>query len=139
MCIKSLTFVDDHLLQLPFGRSPLKDLLIDGVDSDQAVHHHGLGLANPVAAVLSLQVSLGVLGANRRVTKHRVHTPVRPGAKLRTHPVTVKNDDGVGGCQVYPQASSSGAQQEEEHFWIFAKLGHLSKKECDKAVVIMDK
>lgn len=56
-----LTLVNDHLLQLPLGRGPLQDLLVDGVGGDQAVNHHWFGLTNAVAAVLSLQVSLRVL------------------------------------------------------------------------------
>lgn len=58
---KPLTFVDDHLLQLPLGGGPLQDLLVDGVGRDQAVHNHWLGLPDTVTAVLSLQVRLGVL------------------------------------------------------------------------------
>ena len=53
--------MNDHLLQFPLCGGPLQDLLVDGVGRDQAVHHHGLGLANPVTPVLGLQVSLGVL------------------------------------------------------------------------------
>ena len=56
--------MDDHLLQLPLGGGSLQDLLVDGVGRDQAVHHHWLGLPNAVAAVLGLQVRLGVLEGN---------------------------------------------------------------------------
>ncbi len=52
--VKPLTLVDDHLLQLPLGRGPLQDLLVDSVGCDQAVHHHWFGLPDAVAAVLSL-------------------------------------------------------------------------------------
>ncbi len=45
-----------------------------------------------------------------------------------THPVTVKDDDSVSSSQVDPKSSCSGAQQEQEHLWIFRKLGHLGKK-----------
>lgn len=57
----ALTLVNDHLLQLPLGRCPLQDLLVDGVGGDQAVNHHWFGLTDAVAAVLSLQVGLRVL------------------------------------------------------------------------------
>lgn len=53
--------MDHHLLQLPLGRGPLQDLLVDGVGRYQAVHHHGFGLPDAVTAVLSLQVRLGIL------------------------------------------------------------------------------
>ena len=53
--------MDDQLLQLPLGGGSLQDLLVDGVGRDQPVHHHRLGLPDAVAAVLGLQVSLGVL------------------------------------------------------------------------------
>lgn len=59
--VRALTLVNDHLLQLPLGRRPFQDLLVDGVGGDQAVNHHRLGLANAVAAVLGLQVGLRVL------------------------------------------------------------------------------
>lgn len=54
--------MDDHLLQPPLGSSPLHDALVDGVGSDQAVHHHRMCLSNAVTAILGLQISLGVLG-----------------------------------------------------------------------------
>lgn len=60
------TFMNDHLLQLPLGGGPLHNLLIDGVCCDQAEHQHRLGLANPVAAVLGLQVCLRILGENKK-------------------------------------------------------------------------
>lgn len=64
----TLTLVDDHLLQLPFGRGSLKDLLVNGVGCDQAVHNHWFGLSNAMTAVLSLQVSLGVLRGEGGIT-----------------------------------------------------------------------
>lgn len=75
MCLASVklpTLVDDHLLQLPLARGPLKYFLVDGVGRDQAIHHHWFGLTDAVAAVLSLQVCLGVLGRkqNSRFLKH---------------------------------------------------------------------
>lgn len=67
--VKLLTLVYDHLLQLPLGRRPLQDLLVDGVGCDQAVHQHRFGLTDAVATVLGLQVCLGVLrGARREVS-----------------------------------------------------------------------
>lgn len=68
--VKSLTLVNDHLLQLPLGRGPLQDLLVDGVGSDQAVHHHWFGLPDTVTAVLSLQVRLGVLREEGSIATH---------------------------------------------------------------------
>ena len=61
----ALTLVDDHFFQPPLGSSPLHDALVYGVCSDQAIHHYGVGLTNPVTAILSLQVRLGVLGEER--------------------------------------------------------------------------
>lgn len=68
--VKPLTLVDDHLLQLPLGRSPFQDLLVDSVGCDQAVHHHWFGLPDAVTAVLSLQVCLGVLRGEESITTH---------------------------------------------------------------------
>ena len=45
-----------------------------------------------------------------------------------THPVAVKDDDCISSCEVDPKSSCSGAQQEQEHIWIFGKLGYLGKK-----------
>ena len=73
--------MDDHLLQLPLGGCSLHDLLVDGVGRDEPVDHDGLGLANPVAPVLSLQVLLGV-------------------------PVAVVDDAGVRCSEVDAQAAS---------------------------------
>lgn len=67
--VRALTLVNDHLLQLPLGRSSLQDLLVDGVGSDQAVDHHRFGLTNAVAAVLGLQVGLRVLGGSEFQTQ----------------------------------------------------------------------
>lgn len=69
--VKTLTLVDDHLLQLPLGRRPLQDLLVDGVGCDQAVHHYWFCLSYAVTAVLSLQVCLWVL---ERWQKHQTWT-----------------------------------------------------------------
>ena len=52
--------VDDHLLQFPLGSRPLNDLLVNSVGCHQPVHHHGLGLADPVATILGLEILLGV-------------------------------------------------------------------------------
>ena len=60
-----LTLMDDQLLQLAFGGGTLYDALVDGVGSDQAVHHHRSSLTNAVTSVLSLQVALGVLEKTR--------------------------------------------------------------------------
>ena len=57
--------MDDQLLQLAFGGGTLYDALVDGVGSDQAVHHHRSSLTNAVTSVLSLQVALGVLEKTR--------------------------------------------------------------------------
>ena len=73
--------MDDHLLQLPLSCSSLHDLLVDGVSGDEPVDHDWLGLANPVAPVLRLEVLLGV-------------------------PVTVVDDAGVSSCQVDTQTTS---------------------------------
>lgn len=51
---------------------------------------------------------------------------------ISTNPVAVKDDDGVSSCQIDSQSSCSGAQQEDEHLWIFGKPGHLSETENDK-------
>lgn len=132
---KPLTLVDDHLLQLPLGRSPLQDLLVDGVGCDQAVHHHWFGLPDAMTAVLSLQVCLGVLGRGhtthvrgmcRTVTfEKQAH---RPLLLIGTYPVAVEDDDSISRCQVDPKSSGSGAQQEQEHLGILGKLGHLGEK-----------
>lgn len=53
--------MNDHLLQFPLGGGSLQDLLVDGVGSDQSVHHHRFCLPDTVASVLGLQVSLRVL------------------------------------------------------------------------------
>lgn len=42
-----------------------------------------------------------------------------------THPVTVKDDDRVSSCQIYPKSSCSSAQQEDKYFWICGELFHL--------------
>ena len=73
--------MDNHLLQLPLGGCSLHDLLVDGVGRDEPVDHDGLGLADPVAPVLSLQVLLGV-------------------------PVAVVDDAGVGRGEIDAQAAS---------------------------------
>lgn len=53
--------MDDQLLQLAFGSSPLHNALVNGVGGDQAVYHHRSSLTDAVTPVLSLQVALGVL------------------------------------------------------------------------------
>lgn len=45
-----------------------------------------------------------------------------------THPVAVKDDDGVSGSQVDAQTSCSGAQQEEKHLGVFGELAHLPEE-----------
>ena len=72
--------MDDHLLQLPLSCSSLHDLLVDGVSGDEPVDHDWLGLANPVAPVLRLEVLLGV-------------------------PVAVVDDAGVSSGQIDAQAT----------------------------------
>lgn len=49
-------------------------------------------------------------------------------AQLNSYPVTVKYDDCVGSCEVYPKTTSSSAQEEEEHLRIRRKLLHLHEK-----------
>lgn len=62
--------MDNHLLQLPLGRRPLQDLLVNGVGRDQSIHHHWFGLSNAVTAVLSLQIRLRVLVAGGRIRQN---------------------------------------------------------------------
>lgn len=68
-----LTLVDDHLLQLPLVCGSLQYFLVDGVGGDQAIHHHRLGLTDAVAAVLSLEVCLGVLRGAEHAHQHTEH------------------------------------------------------------------
>lgn len=58
---KTLTFVDNQLLQLPLGSSSLHNLLINSICCHKTINNHGLCLANSVTPVLGLQVRLGVL------------------------------------------------------------------------------
>ena len=81
--------MDHHLLQLPLGGGPLHDLLVDGVGGDHPVDHDRLGLTDPVAPVLGLQVLLGV-------------------------PVAVVDDASVGGGEVDPQTPGPGVDCERK-------------------------
>ena len=54
--------MDHHLFQPSLAGSPLHNLLVKGVGSDQTIHHDRLGLPNTVAAILGLEITLGVLG-----------------------------------------------------------------------------
>lgn len=65
-----LTLMDNHLLQLPLGRGPLQDLLVDGVGCDQSIHHHWLSLSNAVTAVLCLQIRLRVLATGDKIRQN---------------------------------------------------------------------
>ena len=127
--------MNDHLLQLPLGGGPLHNLLIDGVCCDQAEHQHRLGLANPVAAVLGLQVCLRILGENKQKKKKRPYS-TRVGnvtlsvqkafpRLIHTYPVTVEDDDCISSGQVDAQASCSCTQKEQEHLGIISELLHL--------------
>ena len=51
----------DHFLQLPLAGRPLHNALVNGVASDQPIHHYSSRLSNPVAAIHGLKVTLGVL------------------------------------------------------------------------------
>ena len=51
----------DHFLQLPLAGRPLHNALINGVASDQPIHHYSSRLSDPVAAIHGLKVTLGVL------------------------------------------------------------------------------
>jgi len=55
------TLMYDHFLKLSLAGCPLHNALVNGVASDQPIHHHCLGLSNPMATVHGLQVTLGVL------------------------------------------------------------------------------
>ena len=57
--------MDHHLLKSSLTSCSLHDPLVKGVGRDQAVYHDWLGLSNAVAAILSLQVRLGVLGGTK--------------------------------------------------------------------------
>ena len=46
--------MDDHLLQPAFGRSPLYNLLVDGVGRDKTIDDDWFSLANTVAPILRL-------------------------------------------------------------------------------------
>lgn len=61
----SLTLVDHHLLQLSLTASFLHHLLVDGIGCHKTVHHHWLGLADTMAPILCLQISLRVLVQTR--------------------------------------------------------------------------
>lgn len=53
--------INNHFFQLPLGFGPLNNALVHRVRRHQAQDQHSLFLANTVAAVLRLQVDLGVL------------------------------------------------------------------------------
>ena len=56
----------DHSLQPSFGGSSLHYPLINGVGGDKAIDHYWLSLTNAMAAILSLQVTLGILMGKER-------------------------------------------------------------------------
>ncbi|TNN48779.1 hypothetical protein EYF80_041018 [Liparis tanakae] len=129
LLLRASGFEQQHqLIQIDAALAEAEDLLVDSVGRDQPVHNHRFGLPDSVAAVLSLQVCLGVLRpAERSVSTQRFQKQVYHTNDLLicTHPVTVEDDHGVSGRQVDPESSGSGAQQEEEHLRIFRELGHL--------------
>lgn len=79
---------DDELLQTALGVGREQQLLLDGAARGEAVHDDGPLLADAVAAVLRLQVLLGV--------------------KVR-----VEEDDGIGAGEVDALAAGAGREEED--------------------------
>ena len=81
--------LDDEAVEVQLALRTLEDLLLERVLDAQPVDGHGAGLADPVRAVLCLQVSLRV-------------------------PIRVIQDDSVGGEQVDAQPARASREHEDE-------------------------
>lgn len=70
-----------------------------------------------------------------------VNPPARGAAaeeEAVTHPVAVKDDDGVGCSQVDSQTACSGAQQEQKHLGVVGELRHLQEERSRSARRLRD-
>mmetsp|Transcript_33192 Transcript_33192/g.105872 ORF Transcript_33192/g.105872 Transcript_33192/m.105872 type:complete len:254 (+) Transcript_33192:346-1107(+) len=85
--VLELALGDDQLLELQLLLGLDEDLLLDRPAGGQPVHHHALGLADAVAAVLRLQVHVRVPVAvedDARVCRHEVDAePARAGREQK--------------------------------------------------------
>ena len=90
---RQASLLDNHGVELQLERLPLNHLLLHGVSGHQAEHLHNFRLADSVGPVHRLQVDLGV-------------------------PVTVVQDDYVGGHEVETEATRSCRDQEDVYLTV---------------------